>query len=144
MAAMILTAVVLTAVVLTAVVLTAVVLTAAVPLAAMPVAANAWTRPAGHGASVEVGIRDNVFRPARLTVPVGTTVRWSNQGRNIHDVVPNKANSHFGVDELEPGEAYRHRFARPGRFAYYCSFHGAPGVGQHGVITVVKARGDRE
>ena len=99
---------------------------------------GAGRRPVGgESETVEVKVRDNSFRPRKLAILPGTTVRWSNAGRNEHDVVPNKG-SRFGVDELTPDQSYSYRFDKPGRYAYYCSFHGAPGAGQHASITVVE------
>jgi plastocyanin len=91
------------------------------------------------GATVDVKVADNVFRPKKLTILPGTTVRWTNTGRNEHDVLPNKG-KRFGIDELEPDAQYSFTFEKPGRYAYYCSFHGAPGVGQHATVRVVEDR----
>jgi len=93
----------------------------------------------GEGVIVHVRVVDNVFKPKKLTVLPGTTVRWTNRGRTEHNVLPNKG-SRFGSDDMAPGSTYEHEFAKPGRYAYYCSFHGAPGVGQHATIAVVRQR----
>jgi plastocyanin len=78
---------------------------------------------------------DNFYKPKKLKVTVGTTVRWKNTGRSLHNVVPNKGKA-FGTARLSPGKSYRYTFASPGKFKYYCSFHGAPNTGQHGTIIV--------
>jgi plastocyanin len=108
--------------------------------AGLPAASAAEPRPkGGDGATVGIKVADNSFRPKKLEVVAGTTVRWTNRGRNEHDVVPNKGVT-FGIDELAPGQTYSFQFIEPGRYAYYCSFHGAPGAGQHATIKVVKRR----
>jgi plastocyanin len=52
-------------------------------------------------------------------------------------VTPDKGKK-FGTKELSRGKSYSYTFKKPGTYAYYCSFHGSPGKGQHGTI-VVKA-----
>jgi plastocyanin len=78
---------------------------------------------------------DNFFKPKTLKITVGSTVKWKNTGRSLHNVVPNKGKA-FGVPRLSPGKSYKYTFAKPGTFKYYCSFHGAPNTGQHGTVIV--------
>jgi plastocyanin len=87
---------------------------------------------------VDVRIGDNYFRRKKIRVRPGTTVRWRNAGRDEHNVLPNKGDR-FGVDDIPRGETYSYRFEEPGRYGYYCSFHGAPRTGQFGTV-VVKSR----
>ncbi len=99
--------------------------------------------PANAGdAVVTVHIRDNVFEPASLRITPGTTVRWVNEGRNRHDVTPNRGSNSkgdaFGSATLRPGQSYAHTFEDAGAFAYYCTIHGAPGEGQHADLSVGK------
>jgi hypothetical protein len=68
-----------------------------------------------------------------------TTVEWRNEGRNRHNVLPDRG-KRFGIDELERRATYSYRFDKPGRYGYYCSFHGTPGNGQFGRVKVVKAK----
>ena len=98
--------------------------------------------PAGAAASsqtpsdtVTVDVRDNVFAPKRVEIVPGTTVRWVNHGRSRHNVVPNRG-SDFGSNIPADGR-YEFTFSEPGTYAYYCSLHGAPGVGQRGTVVVV-------
>lgn len=86
-------------------------------------------------AEVNVTIKDNRFSPSKLEVAPGTTVKWRNDGRNDHNIVPDRGRA-FGTDLLKPKETYEFRFDSPGTYRYYCSFHGAPGKGQHGSIVV--------
>jgi len=82
-----------------------------------------------------VTVRDNTFEPQELEVEAGTTVCWANEGRAEHDVFPDEGDL-FGLDSLNPGEAYRYTFEESGEYPYYCSIHGAPGSGQWGSVTV--------
>jgi plastocyanin len=91
--------------------------------------------PAPKPVTKTVDTGDNFFKPKTLKVTVGTTVRWKNTGRSLHNVVPNKGKA-FGIARLSPGKSYKNTFDSPGKFKYYCSFHGAPNTGQHGTIVV--------
>jgi plastocyanin len=84
---------------------------------------------------VTVHVRDNTFRPARLAVRPGTTVRWVNEGRNRHDVTPDSGDA-FGSGILLPGQSYAFQFDDGGTFPYYCTLHGAPGKGQAATLRV--------
>ncbi len=87
------------------------------------------------GTTVNVEVGDNFFKPKTLEIEPGTTVKWSNKGRNIHSITPDKGKK-FGKPTLSPGGTYKFTFADPGEYPYYCSFHGAPGSGQYGTIVV--------
>jgi plastocyanin len=70
---------------------------------------------------VEVGLYDNYIKPATLTVAVGATVRWSNQGQHRHTVTAD--DDQWGSPELSPKHTYTYTFARRGRYAYHCTVH---------------------
>lgn len=81
------------------------------PAPATPVAAGATT----------VRIAGFAFDPPALTVPPGTTVAWSNE-----DAAPHTATALGGAFDsgiLDPGGAFSHTFAEPGRFPYRCEVH---------------------
>lgn len=103
--------------------------------AAASPAAGAAAAPAQAGKTVTITVGDNFFKPKKVTIEAGTTVRWVNKGRNLHDIKPNKGKK-FGKAQLPSGKKYKHTFDDPGKYPYYCSFHGSPGGGQWGVITV--------
>ncbi len=67
----------------------------------------------------------------------GTTVVWSNRGRNQHDVVPAEDGG-WGVDAegFQPGDTYSYTFDQPGTYHYYCSIHGTATVGMIGAVVV--------
>lgn len=68
----------------------------------------------------DVGIADNSFSPASLTVPAGSTVTWSNGGSLPHTVTAAGA---FDSGILMSGDTFRRTFASPGTFEYVCSLH---------------------
>ena len=96
--------------------------------------------PAGAQAagSSTVKVGDNFFKPEDLEVTAGTKVTWTNKGKILHNVTPNKGKA-YGTKELARGKSYSFTFKKPGKYAYYCSFHGSPGSGQHGTIVVAPA-----
>ncbi|HJZ59411.1 MAG TPA: cupredoxin domain-containing protein [Gemmataceae bacterium] len=71
--------------------------------------------------SATVSISDNAFEPARLTVSVGTTVRWKNGGQHRHTVTSGTAVWDSG--KLEPGASYSYTFTKPGTYSYHCALH---------------------
>ncbi len=107
-----------------------------------PSASTTSTTAVGAGPVIDVRIGDNFFRPKRIRVRAGTTVRWRNAGRNEHNVLPDRGDE-FGIDDLPRGDVYAYRFDEPGKYGYYCSFHGAPRSGQYGTVIVKKAKGPR-
>ena len=93
---------------------------------------------AAQSSSSKVTVGDNYFKPQDLEVTAGTKVTWTNKGKILHSVTPNKGKK-FGESELSRGKSYSYTFKKPGTYAYYCTFHGSPGKGQHGTIVVTPA-----
>jgi plastocyanin len=85
--------------------------------ASSSVAANA--QPSGATAGVKI---DNfVFGPQTLTVPVGTTVTWTNS-----DDIPHTSVSTEGVFKskvLDTDENFSYTFTKAGTYPYYCTIH---------------------
>jgi plastocyanin len=121
--------------------------------------------PAG-AATVNVAIGDFSFAPATITVRVGTTVRWTNNGPSTHTVM-NDAGSWassplvppamtgmgmgYGMDGMDGmggmssgtmgmgsgGGAFQFTFTHPGTFPYHCALHPpAKYPGFVGLVTV--------
>ncbi|MET0421612.1 MAG: cupredoxin domain-containing protein [Acidimicrobiia bacterium] len=84
---------------------------------------------------VTVDVLDNRFTPKAITVAPGTTVRWENEGRNVHNVKPDDGRD-FGSRNLASGQGYAFEYTEPGTYGYYCSLHGAPGKGQFATVVV--------
>ena len=72
-------------------------------------------------ATFEVQVVDFAFEPATMTVPVGSTVIWTNTGNRPHTVTA--ADGSFDSGRLDPGEQFSHVFDQPGTFTYSCGFH---------------------
>ncbi len=92
------------------------------------------TGSAPSAGSGTVSMVDNAFSPARMTVRVGSTVTWVNNGAAVHTATASGA---FDSGLVSPGGRYSHRFDRAGTFPYVCIVH--PGMA--GTITVVDASG---
>jgi plastocyanin len=69
----------------------------------------------------QVAVKDNDFEPRTITVAVGTTVRWINQGEHQHTVT--SASGEWDSGKLEPRARYTQTFARPGTYQYHCRIH---------------------
>jgi plastocyanin len=93
---------------------------------------------------------DFTFKPDAATVPVGTTVRWSNSSGDTHTVSnePKSASdpknvstpagaAPFNSGEIRPGGKFEHRFTMPGTYRYVCEPHEE--MGMKGTITVTPA-----
>ena len=85
----------------------------------------------------EVTALDNTFDDEAIRVRAGTTVRWTNRGRQDHDIAPAEGQD-WGADvgDFAPGAVYEHTFDRPGTYSYYCTIHGTAARGMVGVVVV--------
>ena len=59
--------------------------------------------------------------PATATVPVGTTVTWTNRDDIPHNVV--SPEQKFKSPVLDTDEKFSHTFDVAGTYKYYCSIH---------------------
>ena len=83
----------------------------------------------------DVSIVGLTFSPSELTISVGDTVRWTNNG-GFHDVMADDGSFSSGGASTSIW-VYTHVFNIVGDFRYYCTVHGGPnGVGMSGIIHV--------
>jgi plastocyanin len=61
------------------------------------------------------------FTPATTSVPVGTTVTWTNHDDIPHNVVSPERT--FKSPVLDTDEVFSHTFTAAGTYKYYCSIH---------------------
>jgi plastocyanin len=71
--------------------------------------------------ATEVKIDNFSFGPATLTVPVGTTVTWTNRDDIPHTVV--STDGVFKSKVLDTDEKFTCTFSKTGTFPYFCSIH---------------------
>ena len=72
-------------------------------------------------APVEVKIDNFSFGPTELTVPVGTTVTWTNRDDIPHTVV--STDKVFKSKVLDTDEKFSFTFSKAGTYPYFCSIH---------------------
>jgi len=71
---------------------------------------------------VEVKIDNFSFAPAVITIPAGTTVRWTNRDDIPHTVVSDDHTT-FKSKVLDTDEQFTYTFTKPGTYSYFCSIH---------------------
>jgi plastocyanin len=105
----------------------------------------------GGGASAAVTIQDFTFSPATLTVKVGTTVTWTNNGPSAHTTVSDQGVWTSGTLAAPGGGGgyggggsagtFSYTFMTPGTFGYHCKIH-PPTLAQYrgfvGTVTVTQ------
>ena len=64
--------------------------------------------------------RSYKFAPEDITVPVGTTVTWTNNDNFTHSV---RLLDSGETQMMKPGESVTHAFTTPGVYQYDCSLH---------------------
>ena len=72
-------------------------------------------------ASTGVTISDFQFSPGTVTVNVGDTVTWSNNGPTGHSATANDGSFDTGI--LQKGSSGSHTFSQAGSFSYICTPH---------------------
>lgn len=99
----------------------------------------------------DVTVKDYSFSPQTITIKVGETVRWTNQGPSVHHVISDQAGVFDAGDMLAPGtttdpygnptstggSTFSHTFTQAGTFTYHCMNHPPAGYkGFTGTIIV--------
>ncbi len=87
-------------------------------------AANAQQKPEITEIKIditEIKIDNFSFGPTTLTVPVGTTVTWTNRDDIPHTVV--STDGVFKSKVLDTDEKFSFTFSKAGTYPYFCSIH---------------------
>jgi LPXTG-motif cell wall-anchored protein len=93
---------------------------------------------APHAATMNVAAKDFEFDPKTITITVGDTITWTNQGKMPHTVTA--SDNSFDSGNLASGATFSHTFDKAGTFAYYCKYHGkADGTGMAATVIVQEA-----
>jgi plastocyanin len=72
-------------------------------------------------ASGTVKIDNFSFTPTTVTIPVGTTVTWTNADDIPHTVVSDDKT--FKSKALDTDEKFSYTFTKAGTYSYFCSLH---------------------
>jgi plastocyanin len=102
--------------------------TAAAAAKAAPVKKQAATKPAFHGRTVYVRIRDLAFAPRTVRVHVGDRVVWRNRDNVGHNVTTQEDPAGTNLVDLHSstiptGGAYAYIARNAGRALYVCTIH---------------------
>ncbi len=100
-------------------------------LAAIAGEKHSTTASANSASDPRVTIADFSFTPASITVHVGDTVTWVNNGPSAHTATADNGSFNTGV--LQKGHSASVTFHSPGTFAYHCAIHPF----MHGTIVVL-------
>lgn len=89
-----------------------------------------------------------IYEPATLTVRVGTTVQWKNDGQQMHDATdrPNAAMrasdvaypsgaKPFDSGPMQPGQTFSYTFTVSGTYKYICTPHEFGGMTGEVIVT---------
>jgi plastocyanin len=100
--------------------------------------------PAASATDANIKITDTGFDPPMISVPVGTTVYWTNTGSKVHTASSKGGPIPFDTGGLGPGQTFNVNFTAPGTYTYTsavdCTNGGGPSgfnCGALGTIAVV-------
>ncbi|MDO8490527.1 MAG: cupredoxin family copper-binding protein [Dehalococcoidia bacterium] len=86
-----------------------------------PTPAGGTATPAKTATGNSVTISNFAFSPASISVPVGTTVTWTNKDSEAHTVASDSGV--FNSGNLSTNKSFSYTFATAGVFPYHCSLH---------------------
>ncbi|MGA2411088.1 MAG: plastocyanin/azurin family copper-binding protein [Candidatus Binataceae bacterium] len=100
-----------------------------------------FARAADKVVTVTMTDKPPEYVPAKLTIPVGTTVLWKNTAKTLHDVttdadsvqkpsdvqLPPGAKS-FDSGFMQPETSFEYTFIVPGKYVYTCIPHEKDGM----------------
>lgn len=72
-------------------------------------------------ADTAITIQGFAFGPATITIPVGTTVTWTNKDTAPHNVT--SATGAFASKDMTTGQTFSFTFNQAGSFTYGCTIH---------------------
>jgi plastocyanin len=71
----------------------------------------------------DVTIDNYTFSPGAPTVPVGTTVTWTNRDFDVHTVTADDTPPTFKSAGLDTDDSFSFTFKKAGTYSYHCSLH---------------------
>ena len=95
-------------------------------VSAAPVTATPASATSADDKTVVVQLGEHFFDPSSITVKVGTTVVWRNNGQQTHDI--HARDGSFDSPLLNPGNTFTFTFTKPGLYPYYCIPHEGDGM----------------
>ena len=90
----------------------------------MPAAGpGTMAEPAPEASPCQVAIDNFAFKPAELTVPVGSKVTWLNRDDVPHTATSTTKPRAFDSHTLDTDERFSHVFSKSGTYEYFCAVH---------------------
>jgi plastocyanin len=83
--------------------------------------ATAAATPGIAPKTASVTIKDFEFTLATVTISLGGTVTWTNDGPSTHTITADDGS--FDSGSLSAGKTFSHTFQTAGTFTYHCSIH---------------------
>jgi plastocyanin len=81
------------------------------------------TQAQQNAPTMDVKIDNFSFGPVTLTVPVGSTVTWTNRDDIPHTIVSTDDPKAFKSKVLDTDEKFSFTFSKAGTYPYFCSIH---------------------
>lgn len=76
----------------------------------------------GEATEERVAMRMIAYQPKTITVPVNTTIRWTNEESADHTVTSTNGTK-LQSKILDKGGTYEATFDKPGKYHYFCEVH---------------------
>jgi plastocyanin len=98
----------------------------AVPRSVPPASLPSLASPSEAASSEAVSIKGFAFTPKAMTVPVGTTVTWTNDEDSLHTVTsgtPAAPSGLFDSGEIDTGVDFSFTFTEDGAYPFFCARH---------------------
>ena len=87
-------------------------------------------------AKTTITITNTKFEPKTVTIKAGSEVTWENK-EGTHTVTAD--DDSWASPTLTAGKSHTQKFSKPGKYPYYCAFHGSKGGhNMAGVINVTR------
>jgi plastocyanin len=74
-------------------------------------------------ATANVSMTDNVFTPQAVTIKVGDSVMWTNDGATVHTSTGDAPLSRWDSGTVAVGDSFTFAFTAGGTYPYHCTFH---------------------
>src|SRR4051794_13500161 len=78
--------------------------------------------PAGASSTKTVAVKDDFFKPGKLSIAKGTKVKWVWEGKERHNVAVASGPSMFRASTRKKG-TFTHTFKKKGKYLIFCTIH---------------------
>lgn len=84
--------------------------------------------------TANVSMTDNVFTPTTASINTGDSVKWTNNGSNVHTSTGDAPLSLWDSGTVGVGGTFTFAFTAGGKYKYHCTFHQS--LGMIGTVSV--------